>query len=198
MRAVLTASAVLAVLASGVVSTSAAAQAARRAPAPAASASAPLTAQGWGPLRIGMSRAQVVAAVGDHAPIPDLVDSPNGCELFQPVRAPQGLRVMIEGGVLTSVWLRAPARIQTSGRVGLRATPAAIRSAHGAAARFEEGRYAPAPAGTYTVWTSGRANEHGNMEDSSARGIAYHVGESGRVEEIAAGGPSIGYSEGCS
>src|SRR5690606_9967730 len=51
-----------------------------------------ITADGWGPLRIGMTRDEVVAAAGDDAN-PDAVGGPDPqrCDQFRPARAPAGL-----------------------------------------------------------------------------------------------------------
>ena len=55
-----------------------------------------VTAQGWGPLRIGMTRAEVEAALGADAN-PNAVGGPDpeSCDVFRPTRAPEGLMVMV-------------------------------------------------------------------------------------------------------
>ncbi|MDQ3126641.1 MAG: hypothetical protein M3Q74_13685, partial [Pseudomonadota bacterium] len=64
------------------------------APAPAADV---LTAQGFGPLRIGMTRAEVETALGADSN-PEAVGGPDpaSCDIFHPARAPQGMMVMVE------------------------------------------------------------------------------------------------------
>ncbi|MDP2764107.1 MAG: hypothetical protein Q8O54_04635, partial [Brevundimonas sp.] len=73
-----------------------------------------VTAQGWGPLRIGMTRAEVEAALGPDAN-PNAVGGPDpeSCDTFRPERAPDGLMVMVENGVLTSLWLSRDATLKT-------------------------------------------------------------------------------------
>jgi hypothetical protein len=55
-----------------------------------------ITPDGWGPLRIGMSGAEVVAAAGEDAN-PDAVGGPDPerCDEFRPARAPAGILVMV-------------------------------------------------------------------------------------------------------
>ena len=61
---------------------------------------------GWGLLRIGMTRAEVVAAAGEDAN-PNAVGGPNPkeCDEFRPARTPRGLLVMLEDGILTRISL---------------------------------------------------------------------------------------------
>ena len=81
------------------------------APAPAA---AVLTAEGFGPLRIGMSRAEVVKALGEDSD-PEAVGGPDpeNCDMFRPLRAPDGMLVMIEEGRLTSISLIDDSKVET-------------------------------------------------------------------------------------
>jgi hypothetical protein len=97
--------------------------------APAAASAAAdsnvLSAQGWGPLRIGMSRDDVASAVGASAP--GGVDAdPEACTEFHPARAPEGVWVMLEDGVLTRITLLAPATIQTAHGLGVGASAEAV------------------------------------------------------------------------
>ena len=57
-----------------------------------------LTAEGLGAARIGMSKADLIAAWGDDAN-PDAVGGPepDACDQFHPARAPQGVTVTLEG-----------------------------------------------------------------------------------------------------
>ncbi|TAJ59381.1 hypothetical protein [Brevundimonas sp.] len=163
------------------------------APTPAANV---LTAQGFGPLRIGMTRAEVEAALGPDAN-PDAVGGPDpeACDTFHPVRAPEGLTVMVEQGVLTSIWLQNGSTLKTDRGFGVGDTATAIKAAYGPLAYVSPHKYAAAPAEYITTWSVGGAA--GYVQDPSARGIAYHIGTDGRAEHVAAGGPSIQYVEGC-
>lgn len=155
-----------------------------------------VTAEGWGPLRIGMTRAEVVTALGaDSSPGSVGGPDPASCDIFHPARAPQGLRVMVEDGVLTSLWLDRGATLKTDRGFGVGDQAAAIKTAYGAAATTSPHKYSPAPAEYITAWSNGGGT--GYVQDPAARGISYNIGTDGRVEHVAAGGPSIQYVEGC-
>lgn len=175
------------------------------APAPAAKAEAPapaaadvLTAEGFGPLRIGMSRAEVVKALGEDSD-PDAVGGPNpqSCDEFRPARAPDGMLVMIEQGRLTGISLVGESKVATDRGVRLGAEAAAVRAAYGERLRAEPHKYVEAPAEYLTAWTK-EAPADGQYTDApGARGIRYEIGREGKVESIHAGGPSLQYVEGC-
>ncbi len=155
-----------------------------------------LTAQGFGPLRIGMTRAEVETAQGADSN-PDAVGGPDpeSCDIFHPARAPQGMMVMVEEGVLTSIWLRSGSALKTDRGFGVGDTATAIKAAYGPLAYVSPHKYAAAPAEYITTWSVGGAA--GYVQNPAARGIAYHIGTEGRAEHVAAGGPSIQYVEGC-
>ena len=155
-----------------------------------------LTAQGFGPLRIGMTRAEVEAALGPDSN-PGAVGGPDpaSCDTFHPARAPEGLTVMVENGVLTSIWLRSGSALKTDRGFGVGDTATAIKAAYGPLAYVSPHKYAEAPAEYITTWSVGGAA--GYVQNPSARGIAYHIGTDGTAEHVAAGGPSIQYVEGC-
>lgn len=166
------------------------------APAPPAPAADVLTAQGFGPLRIGMTRAEVETALGADSN-PGAVGGPDpaSCDIFHPVRAPQGMMVMVEDGVLTSIWLDDGSTLKTDRGFGVGDQASAIKAAYGPTATVTPHKYAAAPAEYVTTWSVGGAP--GYVQNPAARGIAYHIGTDGRAEHVAAGGPSIQYVEGC-
>lgn len=165
--------------------------------APAAAAdSAPsgvtaLTADGWGPLRIGMTREAVVAAAGEDAN-PEAVGGPEPeqCDLFRPTRAPEGMIVMIEQGRLTRITLVDGASVETDRGFGVGDPASAIRAAYGAEATTSPHKYVAAPAEYITTWATA-------PPAAEPRGIRYEIGADGRVTHVHAGGPSIEYVEGC-
>ena len=166
-------------------------------PPPAASSTTPqLTAEGWGPLRIGMTRAEVVAALGEDAN-PGAVGGPDpaSCDEFRPERAPDAMLVMIERDRLTRISLIRPSEVTTDRGYGVGDPGDGITAAYGAGARREPHKYEPAPAGYITVWS--RGGGAGYVEDPDARGLVFEVGQDGAVKAIRAGGPSIQYVEGC-
>lgn len=165
--------------------------------APAAPAVAPLTAEGWGPLRIGMTLAQVVAAAGPDSD-PEAVGGPEPevCDIFHPARTPEGLMVMIEEGRLTSISASAPTEVRTERGLGPGATAGEVEAAYPGGLKSEPHEYEEAPARYLTVWTVG-GGEEPYVRSAAARGIRYEVDHSGRVSVVHAGGPSIQYVEGC-
>ena len=160
-------------------------------PAPGSAAEA-LTAAGFGPLRIGMTRAEVVAVLGDDAN-PGSVGGPDpeSCDMFRPVRAPEGLLVMILDGALGSVWVSRNAAVETDRGLNVGDTAAEVKRVYGAAAEVTPHKYSDAPAEYITVWTTAQ------HQGPSARGLKYTIGPDGLVESIAGGGDSISYVEGC-
>lgn len=157
----------------------------------------PLTAEGWGPLRIGMTRDEVTEAMGPTA-TPDAVGGPEpeACDQYRPERAPEGLYVMLESNVLTRISIAEGSELTTDRGFGLGATAAAVKAAYGDAADVEPHHYV-GPQGEYiTVW-NGLNPGDAYVEDPAARGLRYETGEDGLVNTIHVGGPSIQYVEGC-
>jgi len=162
------------------------------APGAPVSAADKLTAQGFGPLKIGMSRAEVEAALGaDSRPGAVGGPDPAACDLFHPGGAPAGLMAMIEGGVLTSVWLNPAATAETDRALNIGDAAAEVRRVYGDQVQAVPHKYEAAPAEYLFVWTT---RDHAGP---AARGLKYEIGRDGRVVRIAGGGPSIQYVEGC-
>lgn len=151
-----------------------------------------LTAEGYGPLRIGMTRVEVIAAMGENAN-PNAVGGPDpaSCDMFHPARAPAGLYVMVENGMLTSVHLTSTSALKTDRGLGIGDTAAAMKQVYGTNAQVTAHKYVDAPAEYITVWTTA------DHDSAASRGVRYNVGADGRVQGIAVGGPSILYVEGC-
>lgn len=167
--------------------------------APAPEAARPVaTAEGFGPLRIGMSRAEVVKALGeDSDPAAVGGPDPESCDMFRPQRAPEGMLVMIEEGRLISLSLIEGSKVRTDRGLGLGATAAEVRSVYGKALQAGPHKYEEAPAEYLTVWAKDGPGGDEYAAAPTARGIRYEVGAKGRVQAIHAGGPSIQYVEGC-
>ena len=157
----------------------------------------PLTAEGWGPLRIGMTLAEVAAAAGPDSD-PEAVGGPEpeSCDIFHPARAPEGLMVMIEDGRLARISLSAPTAVRTERGLGPGATAAAVKAAYGDALTASPHEYEEAPAEYLTLWTKGGGDE-AYVRSPDARGLRYEVDHSGTVAATHAGGPAIQYVEGC-
>lgn len=158
-----------------------------------------LRADGWGPLRIGMNMAEITAALGPDAN-PEAVGGPDpeSCNQFRPERAPQGMLLMVEDGVLTRISLIRNSTLKTDRGFGLGDTAAEIKAAYGARALSSPHHYAEAPAEYIAAWVGSPAMGEGNyVRDPNARGIVYQTNSSGIVDAVHAGGPSIQYVEGC-
>ena len=167
------------------------------APAPDANA---LTAGGYGPLRIGMTRAEVVSALGEDSD-PNAVGGaePEVCDQWRPARAPEGVLVMIQDGVLTRVSVASPATLKTDRGFGVGDTAAAIKAAYGPLAVAQPHKYSAPPAEDIFVWTTGGPTTAGAyVEDAAARGVRYEINGEGQVQIIHVGGPAIQLVEGCS
>ncbi len=161
-------------------------------PSPAGDA---LTATGWGPLTIGMTKAEVLAAVGDKRD-PNAAGIPGDCDEYQPKNAPEFLWVMLEAGKLTRVTIADMSMLKTDKGLGLGDTAAKVKETYGASAVASPHKYQEAPAEYITAWEGGpRADPY--VQDEAARGIVYEIDGTGKVGAIHAGGPSIQYVEGC-
>lgn len=156
-----------------------------------------LTADGLGAARIGMSKADLIAAWGDDANPGAVGDpEPDACDQFHPARAPQGVTVMVQDGRLTRITLMRDARIKTDRGFGLGDTAMAIKQAYGGAVFSQPHKYQAAPAEDLFAWTRGGSTAY--VTDPAARGVRYEIGADGKVSMIHAGDPSIQLVEGCS
>lgn len=146
----------------------------------------PLTSQGWGALKIGMTEAQAEKAVGGLKPQAEGAE-PGDCQIRQLV-APVDTSVMLEKGVVTRITIFRSSPLVTEQGLGIGATAEAVRAAYPAGAVAEQPhKYSPPPAKDLFVWT-----KRGEM------GVRYEIGSDGKVDQIHVGGPSISYVEGCS
>jgi hypothetical protein len=158
-----------------------------------------LTAEGFGSLRIGMTAAEVEAALGGDSD-PNAVGGPEpeSCDQWRPARAPEGLLVMIQDGVLTRISVSSPATLKTDRGFGVGDQAAAIKTAYGDQIIAQPHKYSPAPAEDLFVWTVGRhADANAYVQDAAARGIRYEIGNDGAVQIVHVGGPAIQLVEGC-
>jgi len=174
------------------------AESAPPAPAPASQpvSADVLTAEGLGPARIGMSRAELVAAWGEDSN-PGAVGGadPAACDEFHPAKAPPGVNVMLQDGVLARITLMRDAAIRTDRGFGLGDTGLAVRQAYGGAIVAQPHKYQAAPAEDLFAWSRGGSTDY--VTDPAARGVRYEVGSDGKVAMIHAGGPAIQLVEGC-
>lgn len=164
--------------------------------APTGNTSKQLSANGWGPLTIGMSLDELTQAAGADAN-PDSVGGPEPevCDQFHPVNTPEGVFVMIENGVLTRISLINDAAITTDAGLSLGASSDDVRAAYNEV-EVTPHKYQEAPAAYIDAWSNVESGDDA-IDNFDARGIRYVIGSDGLVESIHAGGPSIRYVEGC-
>lgn len=149
-----------------------------------------LTAHGFGPVHVGMRMAELEAAMGPPA---HALDNPiEQCNELRPQRAPQGLYVMVENGLVTRVTLGEGSSAVSERGIRVGDTAARVREVYGSAIEASGHKYEPAPAEYLTTWAT---PDHSSP---AARGIKYEIGQDGTVRSISGGGPSIQYVEGCS
>ncbi|MBA3677329.1 MAG: hypothetical protein H0W74_08000 [Sphingosinicella sp.] len=161
---------------------------------------AALTPEGWGPLKIGMTLAEIGAALGPDAD-PGAVGGaePSVCDQFRPARAPRGLLVMVEKGRLSRVSLINDSPVRTDKGLGVGDGAGEVAGAYGAAAITSPHEYVGKPAAYMDAWVGGGGGSgSASVTAPSARGIRYEIDGKGVVSAIHAGGPSIQYVEGCS
>lgn len=155
----------------------------------AAAAPPRLTSEGWGALKVGMTRAQVQrAAGGDAQPDADGGPDPATCDEFHPVRTPAGVIVMLEEGRLTCVAVHRRGIASARG-IQVGDPEAKVRAAYrGAELADVPHTYADPPARYLTASTKTGAAQ---------RGIRYEIDAKRRVAAMYGGASAIEYVEGC-
>lgn len=155
-----------------------------------------LTPLGYGPLKIGMTQAEADAAVGPP-PANAAEAEPSECRYYHPPRAPEGLRVMVEKGVLTRLTAIKGSTVKTEDGVGVGADGEQLKARYGAATVTPH-KYQGAPSAYVTLWPGRPQLQGAYVTDPTARGLVFEIGDDGKVAFIHAGGPSIQNVEGCS
>lgn len=156
-----------------------------------------LTAEGLGPVRIGMTTSDLTAAWGADSN-PEAVGGaePETCDQFHPSGAPEGVLVMVQDGKLSRISLIRDSKVKTDRGFGLGDTGLAIKQAYGGAIVAQPAKYEPAPAEDLISWSRGGSTNY--VQDPAARGVRYEVDATGKVTTVHAGDPSIQLVEGCS
>jgi hypothetical protein len=104
--------------------------------------------------------------------------------------------VMLRNNMLSRITLTDDSDLNTARGFGPGDSAAAVKSAYGASAIVEPHKYSAAPAEYITVWESGGGA--GYIDDPSARGVRYEIGDDGNVQVVHAGDDTIQLVEGCS
>ena len=145
-----------------------------------------LTPAGWGPVRIGMTRARAEKALKLTLE-GEAFDNEGSCaELYSSDPRLAGLYFMFQDGKLTRVSAVEKAAIKTPRGIAIGATAEAVRTAYGAQLQAEPHHYAGAPAEYLTYWLKPKE-----------RGVRFETDAQSKVETIHAGNDSIQLVEGC-
>lgn len=155
-----------------------------------------LTADGYGPLTVGMTREAVVEALGGPAN-ENAASEPFACEIFHPSNAPEGLYVLLQEDKLASVYLTESSTIETAEGLKVGDTAQAVNAAYGDKVVKTPSKYLEAPAAYLTIWQSGNTSADW-VDDQDARGIRFSTGTDETIQQITGGGPAIQLVEGCS
>jgi hypothetical protein len=144
----------------------------------------PLTPDGWGPVKIGMSRPSVERVL--HVRLEgEPIEDEKSCVELVPAGPDQGLWFMFQDYRLTRISIGAPSKVAARG-LGIGATAAQVRRAYGRALKAEPHHYQDLPAEYLTFWTV-----------PGKRGVRFETDARRRVQTIHAGDDSIQLVEGC-
>jgi len=143
-----------------------------------------LTPDGWGPVRIGMSRAQVEKAIGTKLEGEPLEDE-QSCIEMAPVGPDTGMWFMFEDYKLSRISVGNPSKVTTPRGIGVGASADQVRRAY-AGITAEPHYYEDRPSEYLTFWTLPKK-----------RGVRFETNSKRQVQAIHAGTASIQYVEGC-
>jgi len=149
-----------------------------------AAASWPLTPDGYGPARIGMTQAEVAKALHTRLTGEAIEDEATCVE--KEATAFPGVLFMFEDRKLARVSLWEGSKVTTARGIGMGATADAVRRAYGKAVKAEPHYYEGRPSEYLTVWTVPKK-----------RGVRFETNGKRRVQAIHAGTSAIQYVEGC-
>jgi hypothetical protein len=145
-----------------------------------------LTPAGWGPARIGMTRAQVTKALKVELQ-GDAFDNEGTClELYAPDNGLPGMYFMFQDGKLTRISASEPSAIATPRGIHVGSTAEEVRKAYGEQLQAEPNHYLELPAEYLTYWLKPEKS-----------GVRFETDAEQKVETIHAGNESIQLIEGC-
>ena len=144
-----------------------------------------LTPDGWGPVGIGMSRAEVEAVMG--TPLEgEAINDEYSCIEMTPADSDLGVWFMFEEHKLSRITIAEPSKVRTPRGIGIRSSAGEVRRAYGSRLEAEPHHYEDLPSEYLTYWTK-----------PGERGVRFETDSKRRVQAIHAGGDSIQYVEGC-
>ncbi len=148
-------------------------------------------ADGFGPLKIGMTRDEVIAAAGAPTIEANPAVPATECDMFTPAELPD-VKVMIENGVLTRVTASRAPLVSTDTGIIYGDDATKVKEVYAGRFTTSPHKYAAAPAEDIVIW------EVGDGKDAASRGLRFEIDALGSVDAMHSGGPSILYVEGCS
>lgn len=143
-----------------------------------------LTPDGWGPVRIGMSRAQVERSIGAKLEGEPLEDE-QSCIEMAPVGPDTGVWFMFEDFKLSRISVGDPSKVTTPRGIGVGASADQVRRVY-PRIKAEPHYYEDKPSEYLTFWTV-----------PNKRGVRFETSSKRQVQAIHAGTASIQYVEGC-
>ena len=145
-----------------------------------------LSPAGWGPVRIGMNRAQVEKALRITLE-GEAFDNEGKCiELYSEDQPLSGMYFMFLDGKLSRISASSLSKVVTPRGIGIGAGADEVRKSYGAGLQAEANQYLDLPAEYLTFWLKPKAS-----------GVRFETNVSQKVETIHAGNDSIQYIEGC-
>jgi len=146
----------------------------------AAPKSPPLTAEGWGPVRIGMREADAARRFGMVSTEVD-----GDCHHIEfPGRT--DLTGIARKGRLASLLVGGASRLRTDRGLGIGSSEREVRRAYGPGLKVEPNAYEDAPAHYLIFWAQ-----------PNVRGVMFETNTKGAVTAIHAGDETIGWTDGC-
>ena len=145
-----------------------------------------LTPAGWGPVRIGMTRAQAEKALAIQLE-GEAFDNEGSCvELYSSDQKLAGLYFMFLDGKLSRVSAVETGKVTTPRGIHAGSTADEVRAAYGDKLEVEPHHYEGEPAEYLTYWLKPKA-----------RGVRFETDAGRKVQSIHAGNDSIRLIEGC-
>ena len=145
-----------------------------------------LTPAGWGPVRIGMTRAQAEKALQTQLEGEGFDNEGSCIELYSSDQKLTGLYFMFLDGKLSRISANGSSTVQTPRGIHVGTTADEVRAAYGEKLKAEPHHYLDLPAEYLTYWLTPEKS-----------GVRFETDAQRKVETIHAGNDSIQLVEGC-